>query len=265
MPDCVDAQQDAQTLLAYCRQELLAPDRWRRPTGYPNSLALCVLDAVWSLGANYDLHVTPILKRYRDYRRGEGHDPETDGASDLLGVYQRLGGPTGFRQAVGNNQRAYPRSHAPFKADTVHQAAEALHSQGINTAAQLRDAVASAHGDLKRAWRAVPGLHSSLTGWRYLLLLAGIEQVKPDRMILRFVAKALDVPAARLSEDRAATLLAAVADAWPVSVRLLDHSIWRYESGRTVSDAQESNKSAGYPRQMLSQGSGAGSGQPRRG
>ena len=35
---------------------------WKTPDGYPNSLALCVLDAIWSMGVNYDKHVVPYLK-----------------------------------------------------------------------------------------------------------------------------------------------------------------------------------------------------------
>jgi hypothetical protein len=43
---------------------------------------------------------------------------------------------------------------------------------------------------LKQAWLAVPGQRSGIS-WRYLLMLAGIPEVKPDRMIRRFVADAL--------------------------------------------------------------------------
>lgn len=178
-------------LMECCVEKLGDPTSWKVPDGYPKSLALCVLDAVWSLNANYDRHVLPVLGGYRELRRAAGADPGADTASDLLAAIRAVGGPERFATEVGNRQRTATHSGAPLKADAVVQAAEVLVRAGIETPSDLAAAVAGEHAELKRSWRQVPGQRSSDVGWRYLLLLAGSDQVKPDRMVRRFVAAAL--------------------------------------------------------------------------
>ena len=60
----------------------------------------------------------------------------------------------------------------------------------------------------------------------YLLLLAGAERIKPDRMILRFLADALERTS---STDEVEQILALVGSKMAVSVRNLDHAIWSYQ------------------------------------
>jgi hypothetical protein len=38
----------------FCRQTLGEPAGSKGQVGYPDSLALCVIDSIWSLAANYD-------------------------------------------------------------------------------------------------------------------------------------------------------------------------------------------------------------------
>lgn len=67
--------------------------------------------------------------------------------------------------------------------------------------------------------------------YNYLLILAGLPSVKPDRMVLRFLGSALGT-GSPLTTDRAVELVMAAADALHVSPRRLDHVIWRAASGR---------------------------------
>jgi len=41
------------------------------PDGYPDSLALCIIDSIYSTGARYS-SVVNVVGRYRDYRTGQG-------------------------------------------------------------------------------------------------------------------------------------------------------------------------------------------------
>jgi hypothetical protein len=61
-------------------------------------------------------------------------------------------------------------------------------------------------------------------------LLAGKQEVKPDRMVRRFVADAID---RAVNADEAHALLSAAAELLGVQPRELDHQVWRYQSGRT--------------------------------
>jgi len=202
------------------------PSAWANPTGYPTGMALCLIDCIYSLGIRYQAYVVPVLDRYRAHRRSEGAEPATDTASDLVQVFTGLGGPEQFAEVIGTQHKTSTHRGAPLKAAAVLQAARMFADQRIETPGDLL--AADSMGDPHRGWRRVPGQTSSDTGWRYLLLLAGADEVKPDRMILRFVGRALD---RKVSSSDAATIVSGAAHerGWPV--RVLDHAIWRWETG----------------------------------
>lgn len=66
-------------------------------------------------------------------------------------------------------------------------------------------------------------------------MLVGMPAVKPDRMVLRFLARALGEEA-DLSKDRAVKAVEVAAAQIGVNVRALDHIIWRAASGRELVD-----------------------------
>lgn len=83
---------------------------------------------------------------------------------------------------------------------------------------------------MKRAWVSLPGQRSGIT-WNYFLMLAGIPGVKADRMIIGYTNRALG---RSVTAKEAGSLVGVVADQLGVSRTLLDHAIWRLESGRPV-------------------------------
>jgi hypothetical protein len=201
--------------------ELLGdPGLWEVPDGYPNSLALCLLDSIWSLGVNYDRHVVPVLKQYRALSHSAGHTPDRDNASDLVEVINSVGGPDAFADRLGNRQRTSTRkANSILKAAAVEQAAHLMTGKGVETPADLR-----ARAELVRTeWRQIPGQRYSPTGWRYLLLLAGVPEAKPDRMICRFLEAALD--RRRVKPDAAHSILVEMAARVGTDLRALDHRI----------------------------------------
>lgn len=195
-----------------------------RPPGYPLSLGMCVLDAVWSLGVNYTRHVEPVLGRYASARGFQAPRAVTDSASDMATFVDRFGGGRSFADLLGNRQMTSTRGGV-LKAEAVQQACSYLAREGIETPVEL-----VARADLvERGWRRIPGQKSSATGWRYLLLLAGAAEVKPDRMVCRFLARRIG---RNPSADEAHDLIVEVARRVGVDPAALDHSIWRFESGR---------------------------------
>jgi len=220
---------EVHAVTAHCRSVLPAKETWFAPPGWPNSLALCVLDAVWSLGSTYKTVVFPILDRYGDHRRAQGAAPEKDSGVDLIRVFDEVGGPRGFADKIGNHRPAHTKPGAPMKAASVRQAAQVLAQHGVTTTADLVAAVALPHQPLKAAWHRVPG--NGVASWRYLLMLAGDEHIKPDRMVHRFVANALGAEERGLTMVRAADALAASAVHQEVGLRVLDHTVWLYQSG----------------------------------
>jgi hypothetical protein len=213
-----------------CERLLNPPGEWKPFAGYPGSMALCVLDAIWSVNARYPI-VRGVIQRYRSRRQFQGN-PESDGLPELLALYDAVGGVDAFLEEVGTRNRVSTHPGAAYKGEAVFRAANELHDLGIDTTEQFRLAAGTPLGDRARdAWCAVPGQGSGIS-WRYLRMLAGLPDVKPDRMVIRFLAAALDIDEGSITLDRAVGLVQAAAAHFGVDQRALDHEIWEYQSGR---------------------------------
>lgn len=216
------------TLVGQCEQFRGA----RAPDGYPASLALCVIDSVQSTGVTY-ASVGNVIDRYRAYRRAQGGRPETDGAAELVATFDELGGPDGWAREIGNGNKTSTRRGAPLKAAAIHLSVLALAAEGISSAQLLRDATTdteTAHR-VRAAWLEVPGQRSGIT-WHYVQMLAGVPGVKPDRMIIRFVANALNIPTKKVTPHFALEAVERTAEEMGISPTALDHAIWQLQRRR---------------------------------
>lgn len=206
--------------------------RWFTPDGY-DGLALCILDSIYSTGNRYST-VLRMIANYCKARHEEGCDPYSDGPSDLLSAAERWGATDGFVAQTGYRWRVSTQSGAPFKAAAALGAAQVLQRADLETVLDVRAALTDRAGQeaspIKKGWIKLPGQRSGLT-WTYFLMLAGVPGVKADRMVIRYVSRALGRKA---DPHEAALLVAAVADRHGLSQAKLDHAIWRKESGRAI-------------------------------
>ena len=216
-----------QALLHACEQFRGA----KAPCGYRDGLALCVIDSVQSTGVTYS-SVEGVVARYRSYRREQGGEPDLDGVPELLATFNELGGPEGWAKEVGNRNRTSTRGGV-LKAEAIQDAARVLGADGVETTGALVDAAADEMrlDRLRRAWCAVPGQRSGIT-WHYMQMLAGIEGVKPDRMICRFVADALGLPRRAVTPAFALEIMTVAAKEMGMSPTNLDHAVWQWQRGR---------------------------------
>jgi hypothetical protein len=176
---------DVAKVVRACEERLNPSAEWKPFEGYPGSLALCVLDAIWSVSARY-LITRGVIHRYRTQRRFQGN-PDEDGLPELLALYDSVGGVDAFIDTVGTRNRVSTQPGAVRKGEAVFRAATRLHDLGVDTAEQFRLADGTPLGEQVRgAWCAVPGQGSGVS-WRYLRMLAGLPDVKPDRMVIRFL------------------------------------------------------------------------------
>lgn len=214
-------------LVAACEQFRGA----KAPDGYRDGLALCMIDSVQSMGVTYS-SVENVVARYRAYRRSQGGDPNTDGVAELLTTFNELDGPEGWAKKIGNSNRTSTRSGV-LKSEAIRDAARVLETQGIGaTAALRRTAEDQAQLEqVRRAWCAVTGQRSGIT-WRYMQMLAGIEGVKPDRMICRFVADSLELPRRAVTPTFALKIVTAAAKEMGMSPTDLDHAVWQFQRVR---------------------------------
>lgn len=203
---------DLAALITACETDLGDPDLWFMPDGYPDSLALCIIDSIYSTGARYS-SVVNIISRYRDYRKQRGGDADTDGTDELATSITEVGGPDAWATQIGNRRPTSTQPGAPLKAEAILTLARVLPEHGVHSARHLR-AAATKPDTLKgieRAWRATPGQRSGIT-WDYALMLAQIPGVKADRMVIRYVARAIGAPPEKLSAERAARFVTQVAE-----------------------------------------------------
>ena len=70
------------------------------------------------------------------------------------------------------------------------------------------------------------------TVYQWLVMRAGVETIKPDVHVLRFVAGAIGRP---VNEAEAVQALEVVAERLEISPRVLDWSIWEYQHGGSES------------------------------
>lgn len=184
------------------------------PGGWPGEIEVALIDAVFSIQANYT-GVRNVVARWRDHR-GAGH-------LDDLGMLARFeGDPDQLVAVLGNRQMVPGRSAT--KAEAVVKAAVRLRGVGVLHAAQFngRDPVQ------RGAYIGVTGLGD--VTWMYLGMLLGHPGVKADTMIRRFVAASQS--AVDIGAEQARLLVQAVASELQIDPTTLDHAIWSHQRRR---------------------------------
>lgn len=228
-PPTVDAQVEAVVLAA---RAFGPPDGWPTPDGY-GSLALCVLDAIWSIGVRY-AGVTNVVARYRELVAARGGDADTHGPAELLAVATHYESFAALAAALGNRQRTSTRSGI-LKAEAVTLGCQVLADLEIWDTTTLLELDDFGLSTLRKRFIAVPGQGSGLS-FDYLLMLAGRPGVKGDRMVRRFVGRALGVDR-DVRADEASALVTAAAAVLDVDAHRLDFVIWGAMSdGRAAPD-----------------------------
>jgi len=218
------ADEDARAVARAVRTASGPIGQWAHPEGYPTSLALCIIDSIQSVGVRYR-SVEKVVGRYRDLRGAE--IANSDGAPELAAVFDEMG-LDGFISSVGNRHRISTQPGAALKAELIQQAATLLAHEAPTVPDLQRCAV---DPDLEASWRGLPGQRSGIT-WRYLLMLAKVPGVKPDRMVRRFTARAVGRPESSFTTDELVSLVTQASEHLGVSPTLVDHLIWRSASGR---------------------------------
>jgi len=207
------------------------------PEFYYASLPLCVIDAVFSIGVTYTSTRNTVARfcerqewmksKAPDQHRMEGE--HTIGA--FLSLFDNMRPDQMADDLFGNRQRTSSRSGI-LKAEAVWHYAMALRDTGINDFPDLNnDRLTEAEAIV----RSIPGQRSGIS-FDYFRMLAGDNgRIKPDRMVQRFIAKALGTTPEQVGPDMAREVLQGTVEelinrghTW--SPRRLDYVIWQRES-----------------------------------
>src|SRR5699024_12817097 len=126
---------EIKTLVTYCETNLGDPTVWTTPDGYPNSLALCIIDSIYSTGSHYS-SVVNVIERYKE------SGGENDGAQALTRSIKEAGGAREWATTIAHNLKpANTRPGAQLKAEIIEQAAGLMTELGIDTLHDLRSKV----------------------------------------------------------------------------------------------------------------------------
>ncbi len=227
----VDARVDV--LVSACEQDLGDTEQWITPRHFADSLALCIIDAIYSTGASC-VTVPRIIDRYTEFRSDQTGDAAKDGAPELLKTFEDLGDASAWATRIGNRRPTSSTPGAPLKAQAVFDAATHLVELGITTTDELRDVAETAALDVvKKAWLSVPGQRSGTT-WIYVLMLSWVSGVIADRRVIDYVARVLDVPVGDVTPMLASQLIDDVAHRKSWNSIHTDYAIWRYATDRVV-------------------------------
>ncbi|WP_203933917.1 hypothetical protein [Virgisporangium ochraceum] len=204
-----------------------------------------MIDAVWSISAQYDAVVAPLVRRVAAANADQ--HPVIDATAllppdplPLTLLLARYPDAAALR-AVTNGQRTSTRGGIE-KAEAVLRYAHILTGHGITDLAGVADLMADPQrwSDTNRALAGVPGEGAHGVRRSYLWMLCGCDDVsKPDRMILRWLARhgihATPDQARAIVEDAAAELTVRLGR--PVTAWMVDHAIWtaqRPQRGRAA-------------------------------
>lgn len=172
--------------------------------------------------------VRRVIARYESARPGLA---ATDGAYELRFTFEDRGGVDGWVRDIGNRHRTSTRPGAPLTAEVILEAATVLQHADVLSTQDLRALDGERLAEVKARWLALPGQRSGIS-WRYFLMLTGVPGVKADRMICRFAARAIQQPVRSVTPPFAEQAVERAAALLHVTPNLLDHAIWRWESGR---------------------------------
>lgn len=202
---------------------------------YWASLTYCVLDAVWSIGSNYDSITTPLVRRLATAHGDEqpvvnaaGWNPDADNypLSEFVADYT-----VDTLLDVTNHQRT-STTNGILKAEASLKYAHILLEHGVEDVAA---AIEISKDDdrksaLNSALRKVPGEGQHGIRRSYLwMLISDATLIKPDRMVMRWLRN----QGAEVSPSGARGLINDAAEAISqsrgsiVTPWMIDHAIWR--------------------------------------
>jgi len=230
---------NATAVAEFCEQHLNLRGASLGDEYFYQSLPLCVIDAVYSVGVKYEA-VQNVVKHYcsyfshREFRELRDQVPPTSEQQPLSDLLDKMGvhGVEKFTNIIFNNrQRTSPRGGI-LKSDAIFRFANVLHDSGINFLQDVPPRVLDSR--LETRLRKIPGQMSGIS-LRYFFMLAGTENlIKPDRWIARFLKRCLNVES---DVDSAQFLISGACEMmltrYPdLTPRLLDNVIWKYERAR---------------------------------
>lgn len=207
--------------------------------GFYQSLPLCIIDSVYSIGVKYE-GTRHTVKKYCDYyglqriRFNQESIPLTEDQESIEHFIKKMesDGIEFFADTVFRNRQRTSSRDGILKADAVLCFAKVLKEYKVNYFQDIHWVVNNT--EFEKDIRKIHGQGSGIS-LKYFLMLSGSENlIKPDRWIKKFIKDAIDK---NVSDEQAQLLLSGVCEKlkfnYPhLTPRLLDNVIWKYQRGK---------------------------------
>ena len=227
---------DAKRVAIYCERYLNLNNANLSDEYFYQSLPLCVIDAVFSIGVKYTAVRNTVirycdyvgLKRIRDNKNNIPLKKEQQSISDFLDKVEYYGIER-FTEDIFDNRQRTSSVNGILKTKATYKFARVLNDFSVDYFQDIKEVINSY--EFKKEIKKIPGQKSGIS-LNYFFMLAGFDNfIKPDRMVLRFLQKVLKTD---ISFGEAQSLLIEVSsilkDSYNnMSPKLLDHEIWKYE------------------------------------
>lgn len=230
--------QDIDAVVELCRATLsLAGTNQPSEYGYW-SLPLCVIDAVFSIGAHYTSTANTVARFCQHLGVRVGGATSLPGAADQLSItnFVRVYGQYGIEamaKTVYQNRQRTSTRNGILKSEAALLFGQTLQQFGVDYFQDVNKILGNASFESEIA--RIPGQHSGIS-LRYFYMLAGsTDYVKPDRMIMRFIQLATGrMPSIQEGHDVVVGACAVLAKDHPrLTPRSLDSLIWRFQRERS--------------------------------
>ncbi|MGE2718455.1 hypothetical protein [Mycolicibacterium celeriflavum] len=196
------------------------------------SLSFCIVDAVWSIGANYDNVVVPLT---RNLARKFGVDRPTVPMTEAVGIdplpITRLAELSLDELTRRTNRQRTSTRGGILKADAVLLHVDVFVNHEVTTLRDAMDLLAESDrfAAVDEALRSIPGEGAHGVRRNYLWMLIGQDDlIKPDRMVLRWFRRHGVIIDPAEARDIIAALVPIVAEGLrrDVTAWEIDHALW---------------------------------------
>ncbi len=202
------------------------------------SLPLCVIDAVYSIGVRYS-STKRVIERYCQYfsitkmREYRNEMPPEESQESIEEFQQKINnsGSEEFAKEIFKNKQRTSTKSGILKSEAVLQFANVLKKYEVNYFQHIDKIISNE--DFENDIKLTPGQNSGIS-LKYFFMLAGLDKfIKPDRWILKFIKDILNLNRV-VTHKEAQECLTEVCEMlkpkYPnLTPRLFDHIIWKYE------------------------------------
>ncbi len=227
---------EVQKIAEFARRALPLKDAALSEEYFYQSLPLCLIDAVYSIGVRYKQVQNVVdryciycdLKKLRDNRQLLPLPNTQESITDFLKKVHDVGSEA-FASDIFQNRQRTSSTNGILKAEAIDKFGEVLKKYGVDYLNDIPKIIQNI--EFEEEIKKIPGQKSGIS-LQYFFMLAGSEDlIKPDRMINRFIKGVLQRP---LRINEAQQLLGAVSlelkPSYPnMTARLLDNLIWQYQ------------------------------------